>query len=64
MKINSQNKRLLTLKEAADYLGRKPDSMRELLYGRELRCIQKGKGKIWLDIKELDGWIDQNLSYM
>ena len=61
---NHNMKRLLSLKEAAEYLGRRPDSMRELLYSHELRCIQKGSGKIWLDIRELDRWIDTNLSYM
>lgn len=58
------SKRLLSLKEAAVYLGRRPDSMRELLYSHELRCIQKGSGKIWLDIRELDKWIESNLNYM
>ncbi len=57
-------KRLLTLKEAATYLGRKPDSMRDLLYKHELKCIQKGKGKIWLDIRELDKWIENSLGFL
>ena len=57
-------KRLLTLAEAAKYLGRGQDSFRELLYAKELKCIQKGRGKIWLDILELDQWIERNLHFM
>jgi len=57
-------RRLLTIKEAAEYLGRSVDSMRELLYSHELKCIQKGKGKIWIDMRDLDEWIDANKSYM
>ena len=62
--INKPIRRLLTIKEAAEYLGRSVDSMRELLYSREMKCIQKGKGKIWVDIRDLDAWIDSNKSYM
>jgi hypothetical protein len=57
-------RRLLTIKEAAAYLCRSVFSMREMLYRRELKCIQKGKGKIWIDIRDLDAWIDSNKSYM
>jgi hypothetical protein len=57
-------KRLLTLAEGAEYLGRKPDSVRDLLYRRELRCIQKGNGKIWLDLYELDRWVENSLHFM
>ena len=58
-------KRLVSIKEGADYLGRKSvDSLRELLYRKEIRCIQRGRGKIWLDIRELDKWIEENLKFM
>ena len=54
-------KRLFTLKEAAHYLGRGLDSTRELIYGGELPVVQRGeRGKCWLDIKDLDSWIDNN----
>ncbi len=56
--------RLLTLKESAAYVGRSVPSMRELLYGHELKCIQKGNGKIWVDIRDLDAWIDKNKAYI
>jgi len=64
-KKNGVRPRLLTLKEAAVYLGRSVDSVRELLYQQELRCIQRGpRSKIWLDRHELDEWIEQNLRFM
>ena len=62
--IGSPTRRLLTLKEASIYLGRGEDSLRELLYSREMRCIQRGRGKIWLDVLEVDRWIERNLEYM
>jgi len=56
--------RLLTLKDASFYLGRSVGSIREMLYSRELPCIQKGAGKVWLDIRDLDKWIDSSKSFM
>lgn len=56
--------RLLTLAQGAEYLGRSQDSLRELLYRHELRCIQKGNGKVWLDLHELNRWIESNLHFM
>lgn len=57
--------RLLTLAEAAIYLGRSHDSVRELLYERELRCVQRGdRGKIWIPVDELERWIERNLDYL
>jgi hypothetical protein len=60
-------RRLFTIKEAAEYLGRSVPGMRELLYSRELKCIQggpKGQGKIWVDIRDLDSWIEDHKSFM
>ena len=56
--------RLLSLKEAACYLGRGEDSMRELVYARKIQVIQEGeRSKIWLDLKDLDQWIEANKRY-
>lgn len=64
-RINSPvRQRLLTIKEAAIYLGRGVDSLREMLYRHELKCIQKGRGKVWLDLRDLDAWIDEHKSYI
>jgi hypothetical protein len=57
-------RRLLTLKDASLYLGRSVGSIREMLYGRELPCIQKGNGKVWIDLKDIDNWIDNQKSFM
>jgi excisionase family DNA binding protein len=57
---NPVGRRLLTLKEAAAYLGRSVDSMRELIYSRSLPVIQLGeRSKVWIDIIDLDAWIEQ-----
>jgi hypothetical protein len=55
--------RLLDLKQAARHLGRSPYSLRTLLWRRELPVvlnkIDGGRAKIWIDKKDLDGWIEQ-----
>lgn len=56
---SSVPKRLLTVKEAAVYLGRSPWSIRELYYSGELKCVRVGR-RIHFDIKDLDEWIDQH----
>jgi len=58
-------RRLLTLKESAEYLGRSVAGMRELLYQREIMCIQRGNfSKVYIDLRDLDAWIDNNKSFM
>jgi excisionase family DNA binding protein len=61
---NRARRRLFTLKEAAVYLGRGVDSTRELVYRRELRVIQEGRGKVWIPVDELDRWIDDKLRFI
>jgi len=51
-------KRLYSLKEAAVYLGRSDWSVREMLWSGKLPFIREGK-KIYLDIHDLDAWIDR-----
>jgi len=59
--VQYPNKRLYTLKEAACYLGRGLDSMRELVYRGEIPIVQKGeRSKQWVDVIDLDSWIDTN----
>ena len=53
--------RLLTLQQAAVYLGRSPHTVREMVYGHVFPVIQQGeRSKMWLDIQDLDKWIDDN----
>ena len=54
-------KRLYTVEEAALYLGRGVDSVREMIWRREIPIVQRGdRGKIWLDIDDLTKWVKAN----
>lgn len=54
-------KRLLTVPEAATYLGRTIDTVRRLIYRREFRIVQRGdRGKCYIDKADLDAWIERN----
>lgn len=56
-------KRLFTLKEAARYLGRSEWGMRELLWAGKIPVVrQDGARKIFLDIQDLDDFINRNKS--
>ncbi len=51
--------RLYTLAEAGQYLGRSTYSVRELVWAGEVPVIQhKPRGKMWIDLKDLDRFID------
>ncbi len=52
-------KRLLTLKEAALYLGRSVPSFRELYWSGALPFVRSGK-ILYFDIHDLDAWIETN----
>ena len=59
--INPLHKRLYTLKEAAEYLGRSEWSMRELIWARKIPVVREDGGrKIYLDVSDLDRFIEQN----
>jgi hypothetical protein len=57
-----QQQRLLTLKEAAAYLGRSTYAMRSLVWSGAIRAVVNnkngGRQKIWVDRFDLDGWIE------
>lgn len=52
-------RRLLTIKETAEYLGRSVWSVRELIWKGELPIVRVGK-RIHLDIYELDTWVEDH----
>ena len=60
MKNNSYNlpKRLYTIPEAAIYLGHTIWGIRSLIWSERLPIIQYGR-KQWIDIKDLDGFIEK-----
>ena len=54
-------KRLFTLKEAAEYLGRSQWSMRELVWSGSIPVVRtEGARKIFVDIQDLDDFINRN----
>ncbi len=60
---NPMSKRLYTLKEAAEYLGRSEWGMRELIWAGRIPVVRPDGGrKIFLDIHDLMEFIDQNKS--
>ena len=57
------SKRLYTLKEAAEYLGRSEWSMRSLIWAGSIPVVKTDRGrKIFVDIEDLDDFISQNKS--
>ena len=56
-------KRLYTLKESAEYLGRSEWSMRELIWSGSIPVVKTERArKIFLDIEDLNNFIDRNKS--
>jgi excisionase family DNA binding protein len=51
-------KRLYTLKEAGEYLGRPVWSIRKLIWSGKIPVIQDGR-KMYLDINDLNSYIDR-----
>jgi excisionase family DNA binding protein len=61
--LNPMFKRLYTLKEGAEYLGRSKWGMRELIWSGEIPVVRTGRGrKIFLDIEDLNNFINRNKS--
>lgn len=54
-------KRLYTIKEAAEYLGRSTWSMRELVWAGKIPFVKDGR-KFYFDIEDLDEYIVKNRS--
>lgn len=52
-------KRLYSMPEAAFYLGRTVDALREMVWAGKLPFFKDGK-RILLDVKDLDEFIDRN----
>jgi len=53
------SRRLLTVREAAKYIGRTESAVRELVWNRKLAHIRTDR-RVMLDIRDLDRWIDAN----
>jgi excisionase family DNA binding protein len=59
---NPLKKRLFTLKEAAQYLGRSVWGMRELIWAGKIPVVRGEGRKIFLDIVDLNRFIEVNKS--
>jgi excisionase family DNA binding protein len=51
--------RLLTVKEAAAYIGRTEQALQHLIHKREIVVVRKGR-RVHLDRSDLDRWIEAN----
>ena len=50
---------LLTVKDAATYLGRSEQAIQHLIFSHELPCVRCGR-RVHLDRRDLDAWIEKN----
>ena len=54
-------KRLLTVEEASVYIGRSVCALRELYWAGKIPIVKSDR-RIFLDVYDLDKWIEQNKS--
>jgi excisionase family DNA binding protein len=52
-------KRLYSIPEAAQYLGRTDWGIREMVWAGKIPCVKDGR-RVLLDIKDMDKWIESN----
>ena len=52
------NKRLYSIPEAGEYLGRTAWSIREMIYAGKIPYIRDGR-RMLLDINDMDSWIEE-----
>jgi excisionase family DNA binding protein len=52
-------KRLYTIAEAAEYLGRSPWAVRSMIWAGKLPAVKDGK-RILVDVYDLDRWVEAN----
>jgi len=56
---NGATNRLLSVKEAAAYIGRTEQALQHLIHKREIVVVRKGR-RVHLDRNDLDRWIEAN----
>jgi excisionase family DNA binding protein len=52
-------KRLYTIPQAAEYLGRSPWAVRSMIWSGKLPAVRDGK-RVLVDVYDLDRWIENN----
>jgi excisionase family DNA binding protein len=58
-KTERPRKRLYAIPEAAEYMGRTPWAIREMVWKGKLPAVRDGR-RILLDVEDLDRWIEAN----
>ena len=58
-KAERPRKRLYSVPEAGEYLGRTSWAIREMIWQGKLPAVRDGR-RILLDVEDLDRWIDAN----
>ena len=51
--------RLLTAKQAGEYIGRSEQALRHMIFQRDIPTVRKGRN-VRIDRKDLDRWIENN----
>jgi excisionase family DNA binding protein len=60
-KAEPRPRRLLRLRDAAQYLSLSPWKLRHIIQSGQLPIIKYGENAPWLlDLRDLDGWIERN----
>ena len=59
-KRTSPGRPLVRVREAAEYLGSSPWKIRQPIADRRIPFVQDGDGPFWLDIRDLDSFIERN----
>jgi excisionase family DNA binding protein len=52
-------KRLYTIPQAAEYLGRSPWAVRSIIWSGKLPAVRDGK-RVLVDVYDVDRWIEHN----
>jgi excisionase family DNA binding protein len=52
-------KRLYNISEAAYYLRRTVDAVREMIWGGKLPCVKDGR-RVLVDIRDMDDYVERN----
>ena len=56
LQTERRGKKLYTVKEAAEYIGRSPSGMKHLT---EIPKVKNGR-RVHYDVKDLDRWVEEN----
>ena len=60
-KPQPRERRLLRLKDAAQYLSLSPWKLRYIVQSGQLPIVRYGENAPWLlDVRDLDGWVERN----